>query len=302
MAKRIVAFGEIVWDMLPNGRVLGGTPLNLVFRCNSFGEKGVLLSRVGDDELGHDALKKLKDLGISDNNVQLDSEFPTGEVKVTFDENGESSYQVKEEVAFDHIEFSAEALKLARRSHCLFFGLLPQRYGISKNTLRELIREAPNSLLFFDLKLFQHFFNVEVVERLLNCAHVVRIKEKEIEFLADKLKLDYSDLESVVEALAIKYKIDLVITTRGNNGVAAFHKKEGHLADPGYIVKPVDNVGSGIAFAAGFLHGHLNGESLIDSLRFGNAAGALNTTKLGATEYFDKDDVLEFMKNTSQQA
>lgn len=120
MAKRIVAFGEIVWDLLPHDQVLGGTPLNLVFRCNSFGEEGHLLSRVGDDELGEAALDKLIELKISDKDVQVDSEFPTGVVRVTFDKNGESRYEVKEDVAFDHIEFTAEALILARQADCLF--------------------------------------------------------------------------------------------------------------------------------------------------------------------------------------
>lgn len=302
MVKRIVAFGEIVWDLLPHDQVLGGTPLNLVFRCNSFGEKGHLLSRVGDDELGQAALDKLVSLNISDKNVQLDSEFPTGVVKVTFDENGESRYEVKEDVAFDHIEFSAEALKLARQADCLFFGLLPQRYGLSKNTIRELIKESPDSLHFFDLKLFEHFFNVEVVERLLNCAHIVRIKEKEVEFLAGKLKMEYIDLDEFAKQLSEKYKIDLVITTRGNNGISAFHVKNGCFYDPGYVIEMEDNIGSGMAFSAGFLHYYLNGMSLEESIRFGNAAGALNTTKRGATEFFDKDDVLEFMRSTAQQA
>ncbi|MDX1283949.1 MAG: PfkB family carbohydrate kinase, partial [Draconibacterium sp.] len=145
MKKTIVAFGEVLWDILPNGRVLGGTPSNLVFRCNSFGEEGHLLSRIGNDDLGYDALKRLEELGISDKNVQMDFEFPTGTVNISFDQNGESIFKVQEDVAFDHIEFSPEALKLARKADCLFFGLLPQRYGLSKNTIRELIRESSNS-------------------------------------------------------------------------------------------------------------------------------------------------------------
>src|SRR5680860_180992 len=94
MKKKIVAFGEVVWDILPNGKVLGGTPSNIVFRCNSFNEEGFLLSRIGDDELGHDALNRLKELGISDTNIQWDSEFPTGTVKITFDKNNEPKFDV----------------------------------------------------------------------------------------------------------------------------------------------------------------------------------------------------------------
>jgi len=298
MANTIVAFGEVVWDMLPNGKVLGGTPSNLVFRCNSFGEDGHLLSRIGDDKLGRAALVKLKELGISDRNVQVDPVFKTGTINVSFDDKKESKYEVTPDVAFDHIEFSAEALKLVRKANCLFFGLLPQRFGISKNTLRELIKESSDSLHFFDLKLFEHFFDKRVVENLLKAAHIVRIKEKEIAFLAEKLGIQLNDIEDFAISLATTFNIDLIIITKGRKGIWAYHKQHGIFSEPGYQIKMVDNVGSGMAFSAGFLHYYLNGKPIEDALRFGNAAGALNTTKRGATSYFNKQDVLDFMDNT----
>lgn len=298
MAKKIVAFGEVVWDILPNEKILGGTPSNMVFRCNSFNEEGFLLSRVGDDQLGIDALARLKELGISDENVQVDFEFPTGTVKITLDENNEANFHVTPDVAFDHIEFSAEALKLARNADCLFYGLLPQRFGISKNTLRELINESRDSVHFFDLKLFHHFFNLKVVEYLLEDSHIVRFKEKEIEFLGRELGLDTNNIETFCAHLINRYKINVVLITRGDAGVFAFKKQQGAFYDTGYKIKVEDNIGSGMAFCAGFLHYYLNGKSMHDSLKFGNAAGALNTTKRGATQYFNKEDVLTFMKNT----
>ena len=252
MQNSIVAFGEVVWDILPNEKLLGGTPANLVFRCNSFDEKGHLLSRVGDDELGNKALERLNQLGISDENVQIDTEFPTGTVRISFDENNEPKYNVTLDVAFDHIEFTAEALKLVRNANCLFFGLLSQRFGISKNTLRELINESPDSLRFFDLKLFDHFFNVTVVETLLASSQIVRVKEKEIAFLATELKLNFTDIESFCAQLSKKYKIEIVLVTRGTNGVFAFHEQQGSFCDPGYSIKIEDNIGSGMAFCAVF--------------------------------------------------
>lgn len=301
MKKKIVAFGEVVWDILPNGKVLGGTPSNLVFRCNSFNEEGFLLSRIGDDELGHDALNRLKELGISDTNIQWDSEFPTGTVKITFDKNNEPKFDVALDVAFDHIEFSAEALKLVRNADCLFFGLLPLRFGISKNTIRELLKESLDSLHFFDLKLFKHFFNIKVVEDLLMNANVVRIKEKEISFLGKELGLNSNKLDVFGSQLSEKYKVDLVLITRGQNGVFAFDRKEGAFADSGYQINMEDNIGSGMAFSAGFLHSYLNGKTIQESLNFGNGAGALNTTKRGATAYFNKKDVVQFMETTSRK-
>jgi fructokinase len=298
MNKKIVAFGEVVWDILPNGKVLGGTPSNMVFRCNSFNEHGFLLSRVGDDELGNEIFDELKKLKISDENVQIDSEFPTGTVHINFDENLDARYIVTPDVAFDHIEFTAESLKLVRDADCLFYGLLPQRFGISKNTLRELIKESPDSIHFFDLKLFEHFFNAKVVENLLERSNIVRIKEKEIGFLGKELNLVADDLELFSSELSKKYKIDIVLITRGQNGVFAYHHKKGAFSDPGYNIEVVDNIGSGMAFSAGFLVYHLNGKSIQQALNFGNASGALNTTKRGATSYFNKKEVLAFMRIT----
>ena len=295
--KKIVAFGEVVWDVLPGGRVLGGTPLNMAFRCNSFGEESVLLSRLGYDNSGNDVLDELEKLGISDKNIQIDDEFPTGTINITFDEKNESHYEVVQDVAFDHIEFSAEALKLARNTDCLFYGLLPQRFGISKNTLRELLKESPDSIHFFDLKLFEHFFNKKVVENLLFSSNIVRIKEKEIAFLEKELEINRSEnLKEFGASLAEKYKLDIVLITRGAAGVFAFHKTEGVFYDTGYKIEMVDNIGSGVAFLAAFLHYYLNGKTVQESLSFGNAAGALNTTKRGATEFFDKNAVLTFIQ------
>ena len=301
MGKKIVAFGEVVWDILPDGKVLGGTPSNMVYRCNSFGEEGHLLSRVGEDDLGMEALKKLKELSISTANVQVDSEFPTGTVNITFDEKHEAIFDVTPDVAFDHIEFSPEALKLARNADCLFFGLLPQRFGISKNTIRELIKESPGSIKFFDLKLFQHFFNASVVENLLRCSNIVRIKEKEINFLSEKLSLGNGDIAHFGEQLVKKYNVDMVLITRGPNGVFAYHKQQGSFYDSGYLIEIKDNIGSGMAFSAGFLHLYLNGLPLQEALNFGNAAGAVNTTLVGATSYFTKQDVIKFMKDYKKQ-
>ncbi len=300
MNKKIVAFGEVVWDILPNGKVLGGTPSNMVFRCNSFNEQGFLLSRVGDDDLGNEALDKLKELNISDNNVQLDGEFPTGTVHISFEDNYYPRYIVTPDVAFDHIEFTAEALRLVRTADCLFYGLLPQRIGLSKNTLRELIKESPDSIHFFDLKLFEHFFNATVVQNLLLSSNIVRIKEKEIGFLGRELGLKTDDLKVFSAELSEKYKIDIILITRGHNGVFAFHHKKGAFYDPGYDIKVVDNIGSGMAFSAGFLVYYLNGKSIQQALNFGNAAGAFNTTLRGATTYFNRKDVIGFMKNTGK--
>lgn len=301
MKKRIVAFGEVVWDILPGGNVLGGTPSNMVFRVNLFGEEGHLLSRVGDDDLGMEAIDRLQELDIATSNVQVDPEFPTGTVNVTFDEGNEPVFNVTPDVAFDHIEFSPEALKLARNADCLFYGLLPQRFGLSKNTIRELIKESPASIKMFDLKLFQHFFNAEIVKQLLHSAHIVRIKEREIDFLIENLGLEKGGMTCFGDQLVKRFNIDLVLITRGPKGVYAYHKSGKEYYDPGYKIDMKDNIGSGMAFCAGFIHYFLNGKSISEALCFGNAAGALNATKVGATSHFTKEEVLDFMTRNKKK-
>ncbi|NQU84703.1 MAG: carbohydrate kinase, partial [Mariniphaga sp.] len=168
MGKKIVAFGELVWDIFGEDKVLGGAPSNFAFRLNSFGDKGHLLSRVGVDQFGNEALKRIAELKISNENVQIDNVFPTGTVDVKIDTEGRPDYFIKKDVAFDHIEFTAEALKLVREADCLCFGTLVQRYGISKNTLRELIKEAPKPVKFLDIKLRKDCYSKSIIENSLS--------------------------------------------------------------------------------------------------------------------------------------
>ena len=126
--------------------------------------------------------------------------------------------------------------------------------------------------------------------------------EKEISFLCRELGLNDETLNEFSKELSKKYKIDLILVTRGQNGVFAYHKKKGAFFDTGYSIEIVDNVGSGMAFSAGFLHYYLNGRSIQQALCFGNAAGALNTTKRGATSFFNIKDVLNFIKNTPKNS
>ncbi|MDO9614259.1 MAG: PfkB family carbohydrate kinase, partial [Bacteroidota bacterium] len=153
MPKKIAAFGELLWDLLPTGRVLGGAPANFIYRINSFGDYGTLLSKVGNDKAGKDAREAIRRLGLSDENIQTDYEFPTGSVKVKIDENGNPDFNITTDVAYDHIEINYEMIDAFSEADCVCYGTLVQRYGISKNTLRELIHESPDVVKFLDINL-----------------------------------------------------------------------------------------------------------------------------------------------------
>jgi fructokinase len=296
MGKKFVCFGELVWDIFPSGPKLGGGPANLAFRLNSFGDEGILLTRIGDDNWGTDALKQLKNLNLSADNIQSDHEFPTGTVKIKVNDLGEADYFITPEVAFDHIEFTTEALKLVRNADCFCFGTLVQRYGISKNTLRELVHESPGVLKFLDLKLRENCYQKEILERSLEYADILRVKDKELLILKEELSLTGANLKDLAGELKNTYKIGIILVTMGQKGVFAIDNSGKFYSDPGYIVPVIDNVGSGVAFSAGFLHYYLNGSSIADAIRLGNAAGALVATTEGATVRFSLKEITGFMK------
>jgi fructokinase len=296
MSKKIVAFGELVWDIFEEGKQLGGAPVNLVYRVNSFGDQGILLSRVGDDELGKESISQLRKLEISDENVQIDPVFPTGTAHVRVGSEGRADYIIDPDMAFDHIEFTAEALKIVRNSDCLVFGTLVQRYGISKNTLKELLNESPGLLKYLDLKLRKNCYNRPVLESSLHAADILRVKENELYTLKSDLGLFEYETKALAQEVINEYDIDVVLVTQSKSGAFAITRDGGFFEEPGYKIELMDTVGSGSAFSAGFLHVYLENQDIEEALRFGNAAGAATAATHGATSMITKKRITELMR------
>ncbi|MFZ5431133.1 MAG: PfkB family carbohydrate kinase [Bacteroidota bacterium] len=296
MNKKIVAFGELVWDVFQEGKQLGGAPVNLVYRVNSFGDQGVLLSRIGNDELGAEAVAQLRKLEISDENVQTDPVFPTGTAHVRVGSEGRADYVIDPDMAFDHIEFTAEALKIVRDADCLVYGTLVQRYGISKNTLRELLNEAPQPIKYLDLKLRKNCYNREILESSLRGADILRVKENELYTLKSDLGLFEFETKALAQEVINEYDIGIVLVTKSKSGACAITRSGDYFEDPGYRIEMVDTVGSGSAFSAGFLHVFLENKNVEEALRFGNAAGAVTATTHGATSWVTKKRITELMR------
>lgn len=299
MSKKIVAFGELVWDVFHDGKQLGGAPVNLVYRVNSLGDSGFLLSRIGDDDNGKEALQILKQIGISTDDVQFDSVFPTGVAEVKLRKDYSPEYIIEPDMAFDHIEFTAEALKLVCEADCLVFGTLVQRYGISKNTLRELLNEAQGKLKYLDLKLRAGSYNRNILINSLRAANILRVKQNELFILNDELELASTDNPvELARELISRYDIDIVLVTRSKFGVYAVSKNDDLIEVPGHKIELIDTVGSGSAFSAGFLHIYLNNKNIHEALRFGNAAGALTAATHGAITSVSKNEILALLQNT----
>lgn len=292
---KIAAFGELLWDLLPTGKVLGGAPANFIFRINSFGDQGTLLSRVGNDKAGREARVALKRLGVSDENIQTDYSFPTGSVKVKLDEFGNPDFNIITDVAYDHMEINSEMMEAFREADCVCFGTLVQRYGISKNTLRELINESPDVVKFLDINLRKKCYTATTVEDSLKMANILKTNDDELLITKDLLGLKSVHLKELARETIEKYNLDILLCTLGRNGAFCLTKEDVFHYDPGYQVSLGDTVGSGDAFSAGFVHYFMNGHSIDEALKFGNAAGAMVAKTTGATTLVEKEEILNFM-------
>jgi fructokinase len=297
MPKKIAAFGELLWDVLPSGKILGGAPANFIYRINSFGDRGTLLSKVGNDKAGRAIREALKNLGVSDENIQTDYEFPTGSVKVKVDEQGNADYNILTDVAYDHIEINTEMMEAFSEADCVCFGTLVQRYGISKNTLRELIHEAPDVVKFLDINLRKKCYTATSIEDSLRMANILKTNDEELWITKYLLNLRHSKLKDLAQETIEKYKLDMLLCTLGENGAFCLTKENDFFYDPGYQISLGDTVGAGDAFSAGFVHYFMNEQSIEQALRFGNAAGAKVATTIGATSPIGKAEILEFMQN-----
>jgi len=295
MPKKIAAFGELLWDLLPNGKVLGGAPANFIYRINSFGDNGTLLSKVGNDKAGKEAREALKNLGVSDENVQTDYEFPTGSVKVKIDNYGNADYDIITDVAYDHIEINAEMMDAFGQADCVCFGTLVQRYGISKNTLRELIHESSEVVKFLDINLRKKCYTAASIEDSLRMTNILKTNDEELLITKYLLNLRHSDLKDLAQETIEKYNLDILLCTLGENGAFCITKEGLSYYDPGYQIDLIDTVGSGDAFSAGFVNYYMNGHPIEEALRFGNAAGAMVATTTGATSPISKEEILNFM-------
>jgi fructokinase len=199
-------------------------------------------------------------------------------------------------MAFDHIEFTAEALKLVREADSLVFGTLVQRFGISKNTLRELLNEAPGPIKYLDLKLRKNCYNRSILESSLRSSNILRVKENELYTLKSELGLFEFDTRGLAAEVISEYKLDIVLVTKSKSGACAMSSDGFYYEDPGYMIDLIDTVGSGSAFSAGFLHIYLENHDIEEAVRFANAAGASVAATHGATSMVTKKRITELMR------
>ena len=276
--KVIVGIGEILWDMLPSGKALGGAPANFAYHATRLGEEGWAVSAIGPDALGCEIMdiveaKRLKSLiSVTDK--------PTGTVQVELDARGVPTYTIMEDVAWDNIPFTPEMEALARRADAVCFGSLVQRMASRASVLRFLRATRPGALKVFDINLRQHYYSPEVLEESLQLADILKINDEEIRIVADMFGLGDDDV-AACRALIDRYALRLVILTKGADGSEVITTDE-VILQPAGEAQVVDTVGAGDSFTAAFVVAYLQGKSLAEAQRLASDTAAYVCSRKGA--------------------
>lgn len=279
----IVGLGEVLWDLLPSGKQLGGAPSNFAYMANVLGDCGVVASRVGTDDLGREAKRAMDKLGITTSYVQEDAFRPTGTVEVRVDAAGQPEFTIAESVAWDALEWTPQWAELALKADVLCFGSLAQRSPASRAAIRHFLKAAPSTTLrIYDVNLRHTFFTKEVLHESLQLAHVVKLNDQELPRIANLLELGGSGESERAQRLLDAYRLRLVCITRGDHG--SLLVADGQVAaHQGFKVKVADAVGAGDAFTACLAHHYLRGAALDEINENANRVAAWLATQVGAT-------------------
>jgi fructokinase len=258
VSYQIVGIGELLWDVLPGGRKLGGAPANFTYHAAALGAEARLVSRVGEDAAGTEALEQLSRLGVPNEYIEVDPILPTGTVTVELSADGQPRFSIHENVAWDALRGDAAAERAVANSDAICFGTLAQRSERSRDTIRRLVNNAPSSALrILDVNLRAPYFSRTVLEDSLELANILKLNETELPQLGTMFGLR-GDVRAQISGLSARFDLRCVCFTRGSKGSLLF--AEGCWSEhPGIPTRVVDTVGAGDAFTAavaiGLLHG-----------------------------------------------
>lgn len=281
MKKFIVGLGEILWDMLPEGKQLGGAPANFAYHVGQFGLNGCAVSAIGNDSLGQEILEQL---GRRRMNVCLErTAYPTGCVDVTLDKDGVPQYEIKQNVAWDNIPWSAKIQEIAENTMVVCYGSLAQRNSVTRQTIHKFLDVMPleATLRVFDINLRQHFYTKDIISDSLKRCDVLKINDEELLSLREMFELPDVDVKSLCGTLLSMFGLKMLILTCGVNGSYVFASDTTSFI-PTPKVEVVDTVGAGDSFTAAFCSAMLKGRSIEIAHKLAVDVSAFVCTQKGA--------------------
>lgn len=281
-ANYVVGIGEALWDILPEGKKIGGAPANFAYHVSQFGLQGRVVSAIGDDKLGNEILENFVGKGL---NVLIDKvAYPTGIVQVQLDSEGVPCYDIKENVAWDNIPFTAGLEQLARQTRAVCFGSLAQRNIVSRETINAFLDSMPNdedTYKIFDINLRQGFYTKEILCHSMEQCNILKINDEELVTVSRMFGYPGIDLQDKCWILLAKYNLKMLILTCGVNGSYVF--------TPGNVsfvqtpkVEVADTVGAGDSFTAAFISAILKGKTIPEAHQLAVNVSAYVCTQNGA--------------------
>ncbi|MGH9735818.1 MAG: carbohydrate kinase family protein [Candidatus Acidiferrales bacterium] len=302
--RTVVGLGEGLWDVLPQGKQLGGAPTNFAYMSGLLGHRAIVASAIGADALGEELLARLSELNLDTAFVQVSRQHPTGTVNVVLDRDGQPNYEIEGNVAWDFLAWTSEWQHLATRADVICFGTLAQRWIVSRETIQAFLRASrPAAVRIFDVNLRQGFFSVDVLAESLRLANVAKLNQTELPAVMQLLGLaandvnnarDANDESTSAECLRCAFGLDLVCVTRGAHGSLLVRDGESD-EHPGFSVRVLDSVGAGDAFTAALAHHILCGSSLRVMNQTANRMGAWVASQSGGTPRADADVLAEIV-------
>lgn len=289
--NKIFCIGEILWDILPTGKFIGGAPFNVAFHLMQHNFQSGVISRVGNDEDGAEIKRKLKSAGLD--TIQTDQKLPTGRVEVSINNRGEAEYEILTPAAWDFIDIHPSLQEDIGKSTAIIFGSLAQRGLVSYHTIQRILKS--DALKIFDINLRFPHVDPKKIEESLFRADIVKLNEIELGYLSELYNLS-PEIAEALNSLAKKFTCPMICLTLGENGSILLDSGQIYK-HPGFSVDVADTVGSGDAFLAAFVAGYLGGLKGDALLQKSNAAGAFVATQNGATPQMDLVKINAIMKN-----
>lgn len=285
----IVGIGEALWDVLPEGKKLGGAPANFAYHVSQFGLDSCVVSAIGRDRLGEEIIDQLNERHV---NRHIDTvPYPTGTVQVELDEQGVPQYEIKENVAWDNIPYTAALEAIAARTRAVCFGSLAQRSIVSRQTIHRFLEAMPehaDTMRVFDVNLRQSFYTKETLCKSMEMCNVLKINDEELVTVSRMFGYPGIDLQDKCWILLGKYNLKMLILTCGINGSYVF--TPGNVSfQPTPMVKVADTVGAGDSFTAAFISSIIKGKSIPEAHRTAVNVSAYVCTRQGAMPVLPKD-------------
>lgn len=278
----IVGMGEALWDVLPEGKKLGGAPANFAYHVSQFGLNSRVVSAVGQDKLGTEILDNFREKRLQ--GIIETVPYPTGTVQVTLDNEGVPCYDIKEGVAWDNIPYTEELDQLARQTQAVCFGSLAQRSIVSRETIARFLAtmpDTPETLKIFDINLRQSFYTKEILCDSFSRCNVLKINDEELVTVSRLFGYPGIDLQDKCWILLAKYNLKMLILTCGVNGSYVF--TPGHVS---FVETPTvqvaDTVGAGDSFTAAFTAAIIRGRSVREAHQLAVDTSAYVCTQQGA--------------------